>query len=112
MLVESIFHDAVRTAGGLFAGLALFRLIEVVLPAEDSPPPERNWLGVRIWGIYLAVQILLTAVILSLMDASGHRRPGGHTDQGFPILLGASDSASVVVALARPPSCDPQFERH
>lgn len=92
MLVESIFHDAVRTAGGLFAGLALFRLIEVVLPAEDSPPPERNWLGVRIWGIYLAVQILLTAVILSLMDASG---VGSRVDPAQ--LLGAPTWASAII---------------
>ena len=60
-----------RTFAGLFAGLALFRLIEATLPIQDGPAPERNWLGVRIWGVYVAAQILLTAIILSLMDSSG-----------------------------------------
>lgn len=71
MLVDAILHDAVRTLGGLLVGLALFRLLELALPHRDAPAPERNWLGLRIWIVYVGAQVALTAVILAVIGSSG-----------------------------------------
>lgn len=70
MLFDSILHDSVRTLAGLLVGLALFRGIELIFPQRDCPAPERNLLGLRIWLVYVGVQIVLTGAILAVMDSS------------------------------------------
>ena len=71
MLIDSILNDAGRTLAGLLVGLALFRGIELAFPQRNAPKPERNLLGLRIWLIYVAVQVILTALLLAVIGASG-----------------------------------------
>ena len=70
MLINSILNDAGRTLAGLLVGLALFRGIELAFPQRGAPKPERNLLGLRIWLIYVAVQVILTALLLAAIGAS------------------------------------------
>lgn len=85
-----IANDAVRTLAGLFIGLAFFRAIELVFPMRDAAPPQRNLLGLRIWVTYVAVQVALTSVLLSLIDSGGaspHLNP--RAILGLPAWLSA-----------------------
>lgn len=68
---EIILNDALRTLAGLFAGLALFRGVELAFPQRNARKPDRNLLGLKIWTVYLAIQIALTAGVLWAMGASG-----------------------------------------
>lgn len=61
----------VRTLAGLLVGLAVFRGIELAFPQPGVPKPERIWTGLRIWLVYVAAQVALTAVVLALAGASG-----------------------------------------
>ncbi|MEO7410168.1 MAG: sterol desaturase family protein [Sphingomicrobium sp.] len=70
-ILETILNDAVRTLGGLLAGLALFRGIELAFPHAGAPRPERNLTGLRIWLVYVGVQVALTAAVLALVGVSG-----------------------------------------
>lgn len=71
MHFEIIFNDELRTLAGLLAGLAVFRGIELVFPQRGAPKPARNLLGLKIWLVYLGIQIVLTAAVLWAMGASG-----------------------------------------
>ena len=71
MTLDLILNDALRTLAGLLAGLALFRGIELVFPQAGVPKPKRNWLGLRIWLVYVAAQVALTATVLALAGSSG-----------------------------------------
>ncbi|HXG80537.1 MAG TPA: sterol desaturase family protein [Sphingomicrobium sp.] len=96
MMAEAILADALRTLAGLLAGLALFRGIELAFPQSGAPRPERNWLGLRIWLVYVAAQVALTAAVLALVGASGA------SPQLDPVaLLGLPAwAAAIVVGLA------------
>lgn len=71
VLWEIIFNDALRTLAGLLTGLALFRGVELAFPQRGARRPERNLLGLKIWTVYLAIQIALTTGVLWAMGASG-----------------------------------------
>ncbi len=71
MILEAILNDAGRTLAGLLAGLAFFRVIELVFPQPGAPRPERNWVGLRIWLVYVGAQVALTAIILAVVGTSG-----------------------------------------
>ena len=71
MNLELIATDAGRTLAGLLAGLAVFRGIELAFPQAGVPRPERNWVGLRIWLVYVAAQVALTAALLALIGSSG-----------------------------------------
>lgn len=71
MTFDPIHNDALRTLAGLLAGLALFRAVELAFPQAGSPAPARNWTGLRIWLVYLAAQVALTAIVLVLVGSSG-----------------------------------------
>ena len=71
MILELIATDAGRTLAGLIAGLAVFRGIELAFPQAGVPRPERNWIGLRIWLVYVAAQVALTAAALALIGSSG-----------------------------------------
>lgn len=71
MILEFIVTDASRTLAGLLAGFAVFRAIELAFPQAGVPRPERNWVGLRIWLVYVAVQVALTAAVLALVGSSG-----------------------------------------
>ena len=85
-----------RTLAGLLAGLALFRGIELAFPQRGASKPERNWTGLRIWLVYIGVQVALTAVVLAVIGASKA------SPQIDPLaLLGLpSWAAAIVVGLA------------
>ncbi len=70
-ILETIIIDAARTLAGLLVGLALFRGIELAFPQVGVGRPERNWTGLRIWLVYVAVQVALTAAILAVVGVSG-----------------------------------------
>ena len=71
MILETILNDAGRTLAGLLAGLAFFRGIELAFPQRGAPKPERNWVGLRIWLVYVGAQVALTAIILAVIGTSG-----------------------------------------
>lgn len=71
MSLETILNDAIRTLAGLLAGLALFRGIELAFPQRGVEKPERNLVGLRIWLVYLGMQIALTAAVLALVGSAG-----------------------------------------
>ncbi|MCY7280262.1 MAG: sterol desaturase family protein [Sphingomonas bacterium] len=71
MILDAIINDAERTLAGLFVGLALFRGIEFAFPQPGVPKPERNLTGLRIWLVYIAAQVALTAAVLALIGSSG-----------------------------------------
>lgn len=62
--------DAGRTLFGLLSGIALFRAIEMTFP-RDGARPERPLAGIRIWLVYIAIQVALTASVLAVVDARG-----------------------------------------
>ena len=70
LLPELILNDALRTLAGLLAGLALFRGVELAFPQRGVPKPERNWIGLKIWLVYVGAQVALTAVVLAVIGAS------------------------------------------
>ena len=71
MLIHIILGDAMRTLAGLLSGLALFRGIELAFPQQGVPRPQRNLLGLKIWIVYVAVQVALTAIVLAIIGSSG-----------------------------------------
>ena len=90
MILDTILNDALRTLAGLLVGLALFRGVELAFPQPGVPKPERNWIGLRIWLVYVAAQVALTAVVLALAGAlwrSPHgadpRKPPSEPDQSL-----------------------------
>jgi sterol desaturase/sphingolipid hydroxylase (fatty acid hydroxylase superfamily) len=77
-------------------GLAFFRGIELAFPQRAAPAPRLNLLGLRIWLVYLGLQIVLTAGVLALMGAS---RVSPKIDPRH--LLGLPTwAAAILVALA------------
>jgi sterol desaturase/sphingolipid hydroxylase (fatty acid hydroxylase superfamily) len=62
--------DAGRTLFGLLSGIAIFRVIEMTFPREGAQP-ERPLGGIRIWLVYIGLQVVLTASVMTLVDVSG-----------------------------------------
>lgn len=71
MIFQTIVDDSGRTLAGLLVGLAVFRGIELAFPQRRAPRPERNWVGLRIWLVYVALQVALTAMALAVIGSSG-----------------------------------------
>ena len=71
MFLDAVLNDAMRTFGGVFAGLVLFRVVELALPQRGVEPPQRHLFGAKVWLAYLCIQVALTAVLLNVMDSSG-----------------------------------------
>ena len=71
MIFQTIVDDSGRTLAGLLVGLAVFRGIELAFPQRHAPQPERNWVGLRIWLVYVALQVALTAMALTVIGSSG-----------------------------------------
>ena len=85
-----------RTLAGLLAGLALFRGLELAFPQRGAPMPERNWTGLRIWLVYVAAQVALTAVVLAVIGTS---KVSPNIDPGAVLGL-PSWAAAIIVGLA------------
>jgi len=64
-----MLSDAGRTLAGLLTGLAVFRAIELAFPRQGAQP-ESPLSGIKIWLVYIAIQVVLTASILALVDSS------------------------------------------
>lgn len=70
MIADLILHDALRTLAGLMTGFAVFRVIEIAFPKQGVTKPQFHLTGLRIWLVYIGVQVALTAVILAVIGSS------------------------------------------